>query len=117
MIAPEIFTPDPKVYLGLRFAHDSLRHARSDTELVAVVDFLWEMALQIEDGDASQAERDLRAAEKALRDALKNGAPPEQIAKLTEQLQKALEQYLKAMEAEARKRASRPKATPATGSR
>ena len=38
--------------------------------LVAVVDFLWEMALQIEDGDAPQAERDLRAAEKALRDAL-----------------------------------------------
>jgi uncharacterized protein (TIGR02302 family) len=103
MIAPEIFTPDPKIYLGLRFAHDSLRHARSDAELVAVVDFLWEMALQIEDGDASQAERDLRAAEKALRDALKNGAPPEQIAKLTEQLQKALDQYLKAMEAKAPK--------------
>jgi uncharacterized protein (TIGR02302 family) len=115
MIAPEIFTPDPKIYLGLRFAHDSLRHAHNDPELVAVVDFLWEMALQIEDGDASQAERDLRAAEKALRDALKHGASPEEIAKLTEQLQKALDQYLNAMQANAAKNGKPSESDPGNG--
>jgi uncharacterized protein (TIGR02302 family) len=105
MVAPELFTPDSRIYLGLRFVHDSLRHARSDAELVAVVDFLWEMATQIEDGDASQAERDLRSAEKALRDALKRGASPEEIAKLTEQLQKAMDQYLSALQQNAAKNA------------
>jgi uncharacterized protein (TIGR02302 family) len=103
MIAPDIFTPDTSIYLGLRFVHDSLRHARNDAELVAVVDFLWEMALRIEDGDGSQAERDLRAAEQALREALKRGASPEEIAKLTEQMKKALDQYLNALQDKAAK--------------
>jgi uncharacterized protein (TIGR02302 family) len=103
MVAPDIFTPDTSVYLGLRFAHDSLRHARDDAELVAVVDLLWEMALRIEDGDSSQAERDLRAAEQALREALKRGASPEEIAKLTEQMKKALDQYLNALQDKAAK--------------
>jgi uncharacterized protein (TIGR02302 family) len=96
-------TPDPRIYLGLRFVHDSLRHARNDAELLAVADLLWEMALRIEEGDVSQAERDLRAAEQALRDALKRGASPEEIAKLTEQLQKALDQYLSALQQNAAK--------------
>jgi uncharacterized protein (TIGR02302 family) len=97
MIAPELFTPKMSVYLGLRFAHAALRHARSDADLVAVADFLWNMALQIEEGDASQAQRDLRSAQKALRDALNRGASPEEIAKLTQQLQKAMEAFLAEM--------------------
>jgi uncharacterized protein (TIGR02302 family) len=103
MINPETFTPDPGIYLGLRFIHDSLRDSRNDADLVAVVEILWELALRIEDGDAPQAERDLRAAESALRDALKRGASPEEIAKLTEQLQKALDQYLSALQQKAAK--------------
>jgi len=97
-LSPEYFTPDAGVYLGLRFAHDSLRGARSDSDLRAVVDFLWEMALRIEEGDVPQAERDLKAAERALREALQRGASPEEIARLTEQLQKALNQYLAALQ-------------------
>ena len=98
MIAPELFTPDLGVYLGLRYAHTALRRARGDSDLVAVSDFLWEMALRIEDGDAPRAERDLRAAEKALREALARGAPPEEIARLTQQLQKAMDEFLAEME-------------------
>jgi uncharacterized protein (TIGR02302 family) len=94
MIAPELFTPKMGVYLDLRFVHASLRHARSDADLVAVSDFLWEMALHIEEGDAPQAERDLRAAQKALREALSRGASPEEIERLTQQLQKALDAFL-----------------------
>jgi uncharacterized protein (TIGR02302 family) len=107
MIAPELFTPKMSVYLGLRFAHASLRLARSDADLVAVADFLWGMALQIEEGDASQAQRDLRAAEKALRDALNRGASPEEIAKLTQQLQKAMEAFLAEMAKNAAQQNSR----------
>jgi uncharacterized protein (TIGR02302 family) len=96
-IAPDLFTPNPGVYLGLRYAHTALRHAHSDDELVAVADFLWDMALRLEEGDAPQAERDLRAAQKALRDALNRGAPPEEIAQLTQQLQKAMDAFLAEM--------------------
>jgi len=98
MIAPELFTPKASVFLGLRFAHASLRHARTDADLVAVTDLLWEMALHIEEGDAPQAERDLRAAQKALREALSRGASPEEIERLTQQLQKALDAFLAELE-------------------
>ena len=98
MIAPEVFTPSMSVYLGLRFAHASLRRARSDADLIAVSDFLWEMALHIEEGDAPQAERDLRAAQKALREALSHGASPEEIERLTQQLQKAMDAFLAELE-------------------
>lgn len=106
MIAPELFTPKLSVYLGLRYAHSALRRARTDADLVAVADILWEMALRLEDGDAPQAERDLRAAEKALREALNRGAPPEEIARLTQQLQKALEGFLSEMDKKAADRKS-----------
>ncbi|MGO9429176.1 TIGR02302 family protein [Rhodoblastus sp.] len=105
MVAPELFTPKLSVYLGLRYAHSALRRARTDADLVAVADFLWEMALRVEDGDAPQAERDLRAAEKALREALNRRAPPEEIARLTQQLQKALDGFLAEMEKKAANRA------------
>ncbi len=101
MVAPELFTPNLGVYLGLRYAHDALFHARGDAELVAVSDFLWQMALHIEEGDMPQAERNLRAAEKALRQALSRGAPPEEIARLTKQLQAAMDEYLAEMEKKA----------------
>jgi uncharacterized protein (TIGR02302 family) len=97
MIAPELFTPKASVFLGLRFVHASLRHARTDADLVAVTDLLWELALHIEEGDAPQAERDLRAAQKALREALNRGASPEEIERLTQQLQKALDAFLAEM--------------------
>ena len=43
--------------------------AKGDPDLVAVADLLWAMALQIEDGDLSQTERDLRAIQQQLKDA------------------------------------------------
>ena len=62
-IAPELFDTPAKIYLGLKQANASLHDAKSDADLLDVAAMLWAMALQIEDGDASQAERDLRAAE------------------------------------------------------
>ncbi|MCI4679414.1 TIGR02302 family protein [Rhodoblastus acidophilus] len=111
-MSPELFMPNLGVYLGLRFAHDSLRHARNDADLTAVVDLLWNMALRIEEGDVPQAERDLKAAEQALRDALKKGASQQEIARLTEQLQKALDRYLAAMQERAAKQSKADEMTP-----
>ncbi len=69
--------------------------AQSDADLVGVADFLWAMALQIENGSLSDAERDLRAAEQQLREALQRNAPPEEIRKLTEALRAAMNKFLR----------------------
>ncbi|MBB4197842.1 TIGR02302 family protein [Rhodoblastus sphagnicola] len=95
--APDLFTPKFSVHLGLRYGVTALRHARNDDDLREVADHLWAMALQIEEGEMSQAERALRAAEKALRDAMKAGAPKEEIDRLTRDLQKAMENFLAEM--------------------
>ena len=55
------------------------------------------MALQIENGDATQAERDLRAAEQALREALKRGASDEEIRKLMQDLREAAKRFANEM--------------------
>ena len=95
MIEPDAFGVSSGVYLGLRFAADTLAQAQTNPQLVAVADYLWGMALQIENGDLTEAEKALRNAEKALRDAIDRRAPPEEIAKLTEQLQAAMDKFLK----------------------
>jgi DNA repair exonuclease SbcCD ATPase subunit len=52
------------------------------------------MALEIEDGGASDAERELRAAEQALREAMARGDGEAEIAKRTQELRAALEKFL-----------------------
>ena len=96
-IAPEKFTPETAVYLGLRSIYFDLNGAKSDDDLRAVVARLWEMATQIEDGNMSQAERDLRAAQEALRQALERGASPEELKKLMDDLRAALDKFMQAL--------------------
>lgn len=95
MYAPE----DMKAgaYLGLRTAFARLRMARNDEALRGVVDYLWAVALQIEGGDLSDIERELRSAAERLREALRNGASPEEIKRLTEDLRAAMDKFLQAL--------------------
>jgi uncharacterized protein (TIGR02302 family) len=95
MIAPEQFTPNTSVYLGLRTITTRLRSARSDPDLIGVADLMWEMALQIEDGDLTDAEKALRAAQDALKNALEKGASDDEIKRLTQDLRNALDQFLR----------------------
>ncbi len=94
-LAPEAFGTSASVYLGLHFAADGLAQARTDAQLVAVAGFLWDMALQLENGDLSDAEKALRNAEKDLRDAIDRHAPDAEIQKLTQNLQAAMDTFLK----------------------
>ncbi|MFC3692438.1 TIGR02302 family protein [Chenggangzhangella methanolivorans] len=94
---PEQFTTDAAVYLGVTTAYRRLEIAKSDDELRAAADYLWEIALRIEDGDLPDAERELRAAEQKLREALERGASEEEIKKLTQDLRAALEKFMKEM--------------------
>jgi uncharacterized protein (TIGR02302 family) len=97
LLAPEKFTPEPSVYLGVRTAATRLRIAKSDDDLRSVIDYLWEIAVLIEDGTLSDVERALRAAQDALRQALERGASDEEIKKLTDQLRQALDRFMQAL--------------------
>ena len=102
-IAPERFTPEAGVYLGLRSIYHDLEHAKSDDALREVVARLWDMAVQLEDGNVSQAEQALRQAQEALRQALERGASDEEIKKLMDQLRAAMDKFLQALAEEMRK--------------
>ncbi|MHB2205894.1 TIGR02302 family protein [Methylobacterium sp. CM6257] len=97
LVAPESFTPQPAIFLGLRTATERLRSAKSDPDLVDVADLLWEMALKIEDGDLSDAEKQLRQAQDRLKEAIERNAPDDEIKRLTQDLKQALDKFLSEM--------------------
>lgn len=94
MIAPDMFGVTAGQYLGLTSIALRLDNARNDDDLRDAADLMWQMALQLEEGDLSQAERDLRAAQQALREALERGASEDEIKRLMDQLRAALDRFL-----------------------
>ncbi|MEP7029791.1 MAG: TIGR02302 family protein [Pseudolabrys sp.] len=102
-IAPEHFSPELGIYLGLRSIYHELTNAKSDDALRDVVARMWDMALQIEDGNVSQAEQALRQAQDALRQALERGATDEELKKLMQDLRAAMDKFLQALAEEMRK--------------
>jgi uncharacterized protein (TIGR02302 family) len=95
MIAPELFTPEAGQYLGLYSVARQLEAARSDDSLREVVASLWALAVTIEDGDITDVDKALRAAQDALKQALERGASDEEIKKLTENLRAALDNFMR----------------------
>ncbi len=89
-INAETHIDDSSVYLGLRAAYWRLVNARRPGDLAGVSKLLWDIALHIEDGDLSLAERELRAAREALAQALAEGASPGEIEELMQDLKSAL---------------------------
>lgn len=82
-------------YLALKSARTRLKMAASDDQLREVADYLWEIALGIEDGDLSAAEKRLRQAQEALKQALENGASDEELDKLMQELREAMNEFLR----------------------
>jgi uncharacterized protein (TIGR02302 family) len=60
-----------------------------------VVSYMWNLALGIEEGDLSAAEKRLRQAQQALKDALERGASDEEIDKLMKELRQAMNEFLR----------------------
>ncbi len=95
MIAPELFTPEAGHYLGLFSVAHQLEAARTDGALRDVVASLWALAVTIEDGNITDVDKALRAAQDALKQALERGASDEEIKKLTDNLRAALDNFLR----------------------
>jgi uncharacterized protein (TIGR02302 family) len=95
LIEPELFMPEAGPYLGLSTLANQLERARSDDALREVVGNLWALAVSIEDGNISDVDKALRAAQEALKQALERGASDEEIKKLTDNLRAALDNFMR----------------------
>jgi uncharacterized protein (TIGR02302 family) len=96
MIAPEMFMAgETGHYLGLYNVTRELEAARTDDALREVVAGLWALAVSIEDGNITDVDKALRAAQDALKEALERGASDEEIKKLTQDLRQALDNYMR----------------------
>lgn len=91
---PDGFIDDTHVYLGLRTAYHRLNNNRSRTAIKSVVDQLWQIALRIEDGTLSDAERRLKDAQDKLAKALEGDASDEEIRELMQELREAMQDFM-----------------------
>jgi uncharacterized protein (TIGR02302 family) len=87
--------PETGQYLGLRSIASQLEAAHTDDALRAVVASLWALAVTIEDGDITDVDKALRAAQDALKQALERGATDEEIKKLAQDLRRAMDNYMR----------------------
>ncbi|MER9894364.1 TIGR02302 family protein [Mesorhizobium sp. M0119] len=95
-------------YLAIMSARTRLKMADSDDQLRDEVAYLWEIALGIEEGNLSAAEKRLRQAQQALQDAIKNGASDQEIEKAMKELREAMNQFLQEFAARAQQNPNAP---------
>lgn len=88
-----LYDHDSVVALALGVSQWRLRRDSSEVSVGQVRDILWDTALRLEDGGLSLAERELRAAQQALMEALAEGASDEEIERLIDELRRAIEQF------------------------
>ena len=111
-LRPEDTITNASHYLALMSARTRLKMASSDEQLRDVVSYLWQVALGIEDGDLSAAEKQLRQAQQALQEALDRGASDEEIDKLMAELRQAMNNFLREFAERAQKNQNAQGPTP-----
>lgn len=97
VIRPDETIPDLGNFIAIESARARMTMAEGEEQLKETADYLWEIALGIEDGDLSLAERRLRDAQQALSEALENGASDEEIQRLMAELRSAMQEFLQAL--------------------
>jgi uncharacterized protein (TIGR02302 family) len=102
-LRPEETIPDMGHHLAIASARSRLKMAGTDDAYRDVVGYLWQIALGIEDGNLSDAEKKLRQAEQALQQALDRGASDQEIDRLMKDLRQAMQDYLNEFAERARK--------------
>ncbi len=99
---------DSFIYLSLRDAYWRLASDASRASVASVVNQLWTVALRIEEGDLPEAEREVKTAQDALAQGLKENASPEEIKRLVDELRNALSRYLQALASQAQDKGNMP---------
>ena len=109
--APQYMQDNPVIFLSVRIAASRLKHnnkAPESERLAAakeVINLLWYTALTIEDGNLSLAMRELRDAQRALENAMRDpNASEEEIQQLMNELKEKMGNYFAEMQREMQKR-------------
>ncbi|WP_299418728.1 TIGR02302 family protein [uncultured Shimia sp.] len=79
----------------LRRLEVNVRHGLSEEKREELAEALWQLALNLEDGDLGSAAERLRQAQERLSEAMKNGASDAEIARLMQELREATEDYMR----------------------
>ena len=102
-LEPEGFIEDASVYLGLRNVFHRLERLDTHAAMTESISQLWQLALRIEDGALSDAEKALKDAQDRLSDALQKGGDEKEIQDALNDLKKRLNDYLQQMQKNAEK--------------
>ncbi|EJF98267.1 TIGR02302 family protein [Bartonella vinsonii subsp. arupensis Pm136co] len=97
LVRPEEGLKNITHFLALQSAWTRLSMAESEDDLRDVVDYLWQIALGIEDNQLESVQKNLKQAQAALRDALRYGAPATEIERLMADLRQAMDDYIHAL--------------------
>ncbi|WP_019222981.1 TIGR02302 family protein [Bartonella rattaustraliani] len=84
-------------FLVLQSAWTKLSMVKTEDDLRGVIDYLWQIALGIEDNDLESVQKNLKQAQAALRDALRYGASAAEIERLVADLRQAMDAYIHAL--------------------
>jgi len=102
---PEGLFSNETTYLRLRTIIRRLDNFKdvdlTDDVQAEVVEALWDLAIQLEDGRLADARERLRRAQERLAEAMRNGASDEEIAELMQELREATDDYLRMLAEEA----------------
>ncbi len=79
----------------LRRLEVNVTHGVSEEKRDELAEALWQLALDLEDGDLGSAAERLRQAQERLSEAMKNGASDAEIARLMQELREATEDYMR----------------------
>lgn len=96
-MAGERFAEDLPVQLALELARQTLRQQEGEIAVSAAANLLWDAAQRAEFGDLASAREALMRAMEAMRDALRRGAGPDELAQRMQILREAVARYLAAL--------------------
>jgi uncharacterized protein (TIGR02302 family) len=92
---PKSYREDPVVSLGLRIGASRLADNGTKENILETQKLLWDLALRLEGGAVTDAERALEQARQDLRDAMQRNAGDEEIERLIQQLYDAMNRWQK----------------------
>lgn len=92
---PASYRDDPVVQLGLRIGSARLATSGDKPVIADTQKLLWDLAMRLEQGATSDAERAVEQARQELRDAMQRQAGDEEIEKLIQQLYSAMDRWQK----------------------
>jgi uncharacterized protein (TIGR02302 family) len=104
LVWPQGLTERSGPLLSIGAVVSRVRNAQGEDDIRSAIDFLWQIAVNLEDGDLSNMRAELDRIRRELEKALAEGAPPEKISELMQQLRQAMNEYLRSMAQENERR-------------